>query len=235
MCAERLREYFYRPDETIPLLNLANGSPRQQRSERREASVLVGRCCLKYTDLVSMQVGIPTQDGFLSLSADYIAKQTNLSIRRVQRTLSDWKKSGLIDISQTRKRLPNGSWKGLTSIKTVSHRLFTIFGLDRILKRERDKAKKRRQKREKQERNRDQTKLNGASRARVALTMNRLNKRSSPPENNAKYLRYIEYKRHLSIKMLELKQAHPGWSHAELEKGARRLIAELFPDYVDEI
>ena len=125
----RLKSYYDNPRQIIPSLNLANGSERQQRSERREACLLLLMALLKYTDLASLRVGIPTQDGFLSLTVDYIGKQTGMAPKRVERALADLKAAGLVTIVQPRKRLPDGSWKGLAAVKAVSRHLFALFGL----------------------------------------------------------------------------------------------------------
>ena len=143
LCSERLKGYYYNPRKLIPSLDLANGSQRQQRSERRESCLLSLMALLKYTDLASLRVGIPTQDGFLSLTVDYIAKQTGMTLKRVERALADLKTSGLVTIAQPRKRLPDGYWKSLAAVKAISRNLFAIFGLDRRLKQERTKASKR--------------------------------------------------------------------------------------------
>ncbi|MGJ0484377.1 MAG: hypothetical protein ACR65R_07570 [Methylomicrobium sp.] len=42
-----IRRYYRDPATTIPSLNLANGSDRQQRSERREACLTVLGCLLQ--------------------------------------------------------------------------------------------------------------------------------------------------------------------------------------------
>jgi len=91
LCAERLKDYYNNPRQLIPSLDLANGSERQQRSERREACLLLLMALLKYMDLASLRVGIPTEDGFLSLTVDYLAKQTGMALRRVERALADLK------------------------------------------------------------------------------------------------------------------------------------------------
>jgi len=90
-----LKSYYDNPRQIIPSLDLANGSERQQRSERREACLLLLMALLKYTDLASLRVGIPTQDGFLSLTVDYIGKQTGMTLKRVERALADLKAAGL--------------------------------------------------------------------------------------------------------------------------------------------
>lgn len=100
LCTERLQAYYDNPRKLIPSLDLANGSERQQRSERWEACILLLTVLLKYTDLASLRVGIPTTDGFLSLTVDYIAKQTGMTLKRVERALADLKTSGLVSIAQ---------------------------------------------------------------------------------------------------------------------------------------
>jgi len=51
---------------------------------------------LKYTDLASLRVGIPTQDRFLSFTVDYIGKQTGMGLKRAERALADLKAAGLV-------------------------------------------------------------------------------------------------------------------------------------------
>ena len=94
-----LKSYYDNPRQIIPSLDLANGSERQQRSERREACLLLLTVLLKYTDLASLRVGIPTEDGFLSLTVDYLAKQTGMALKRVERALADLKAAGLVTIA----------------------------------------------------------------------------------------------------------------------------------------
>jgi len=127
LCAERLQDYYHRPRQVIPSLDLANDSARQQRSERREACVLLLTALLKYTDLASLRVGIPTPDGFLNLTVDYLATQTGMARKRAERALADLKASGLVTLSQPRTQQPDGSWKGLAAIKAISRHLFAIF------------------------------------------------------------------------------------------------------------
>ena len=59
---ERVRTYFDDP-KVLPSLNAANGSPRQQRSERREACLDLLGALVHYLDLATLRVGIPQADG----------------------------------------------------------------------------------------------------------------------------------------------------------------------------
>ena len=227
LCAERLQDYYYSPRKVIPSLDLANGSQRQQRSERREACLLSLTALLKYTDLTSLRVGIPTQGGFLSLTVDYIAKQTGMTLKRVERALADLKTSGLVTLSQPRKRLPDGAWKGLAAVKAISRHLFTIFGLDRRLKQERTKASKRLKQKARQW-SLEVDKATRAGQARLALALKAwLGKpdgkpKRKPPDDQ-------EYRRRLNLKLAELKEKHWDWSRERLIEEAERMLFGLDP------
>ena len=222
LCSERLKGYYYNPRKLIPSLDLANGSQRQQRSERREACLLSLMALLKYTDLASLRVGIPTQDGFLSLTVDYLAKQTGMTLKRVERAMADLKTTGLVTLAQPRKRLPDGSWKGLAAVKAISRHLFALFGLGGMLQRERDKASKRLAKKFKHRET--------AGQARLALTLKALtgklskNPKREPPDNQ-------EYRRRLNIKLAELKAKHWNWSRERLIEEAERMLLALDPHH----
>jgi len=230
LCAERLQAYYYSPRKVIPSLDLANGSERQQRSERREACVLLLTALLKYTDLASLRVGIPTQDGFLSLTVDYFAKQTGMTLKRVERALADLKTSGLVTLSQPRKRLPDGSWQGLAAVKAISRHLFAIFGLGRRLKQERTKASKR-LKQKAQQWALAADKATRAGQARLALALKALpslpgrpggKPKRKPPDDQ-------EYRRRLNLTLAELKEKHWDWSRERLIEAAERMLFDLDP------
>ena len=219
LCAERLKDYYNNPRQIIPSLDLANGSERQQRSERREACLLLLMALLKYTDLASLRVGIPTQDGFLSLTVAFIATQTGMTLKRVERALADLKAAGLVTIAQPRKRLSDGSWKGLAAVKAISRHLFGLFSLGGMLKRERDKASKRLAKKSK--------KQEAAGQSRMALALKALTGKLSSKPNRTPPVT-LEYRRRRDLKALELKQAHPHWTRERLIEEAERML--LTPD-----
>ena len=224
LCAERLQDYYHRPRQVIPSLDLVNGSARQQRSERREACVLLLTALLKYTDLASLRVGIPTPDGFLNLTVDYIAQQTGMTLRRAERALADLRTSGLVTIAQARKPLPDGSWKGLAAIKAISRHLFTIFSLGRILKKERTKASKRLKQKARQWAMKAD-KATHAGLAQVALTLKAL--RGNPgrkPEPRHKPPDDLEDRRRLNLKLAELKAQHWDWDRTRLIEEAERIL-----------
>ena len=138
----RIRQY-YRAPRYIPSLNSANGSKRQQRSERREACLLMQIAILEYTDLASLRCGVPTAAGFMSLTLDYLVQYTGLGMRRAERAIADLKKANVISVSQARQLNEDGSWRGLPAVKAVSPLLFAIFGFAERLVHERERATKR--------------------------------------------------------------------------------------------
>lgn len=54
-----VEDYYDHPEKTLPSLNAANHSDRKQRSERREACLLLLRAVIHYTDIASLEVGVP--------------------------------------------------------------------------------------------------------------------------------------------------------------------------------
>jgi hypothetical protein len=139
---EEIRQYFRSPAR-LPSLNSANGSKRQQRSERREACILALCAVLEFTDLTSLRCGVPTAGGFLSLTLDYLAKFTGMGERRMERAIADLKKSNILSVAQPRQLMDDGSYRGLAAVKAVNSLLFGAFGLVRWLKHERDRASER--------------------------------------------------------------------------------------------
>ena len=141
---ERLQTYFDRPG-LLPSLNLANGSARQQRSERREACIQVLSSLLYRLNLTTLCVGIPTASGFVNLSVAVLGKQTTLGEKRVDRALRDLKRSGILTISQPRCQKKDGTWMGQVAVKAVSRSLFKALGLETMLYMARKHAAKKHQ------------------------------------------------------------------------------------------
>ncbi|EMA4529852.1 hypothetical protein U3C01_006797 [Pseudomonas aeruginosa] len=139
---EEVRQY-YRSPSRLPSLNAANGSKRQQRSERREACILVMGVILEYTDLASLRCGVPGPSGFQSLTFDYLAEFTGMGLRRIERAVADLKFSNILTVSQPRQLQDDGSYRGLAAVKAVNSLLFGAFGLLKWLKHERQRASER--------------------------------------------------------------------------------------------
>lgn len=146
---ERARAYYYDPARTLPALNAANGSSRQQRSERREACLALIGGLVHYLDLVTLRVGIPQADGsFAGLTMEFLAEASGLGERRAERAIHDLASAGVITIHPIAKRLEDATYKGVAAIRAVSRALFDVFGLGKWLRHERDKASARRRKQE---------------------------------------------------------------------------------------
>ncbi len=128
----RLQGFYWRP-ALLPSLNLANGSTRQQRSERREACVQTLSTILYHLNLTTLCVGIPTLERFVHLPLSTLGKQTTLGERRLCRALRDLKQAGIVTIAQPRCKTPGGHWIGQVAIKVVSRAFFRALGLETML------------------------------------------------------------------------------------------------------
>jgi len=113
------------------------------RSERREAYSKVLAVVLEHTDLATLRVGFPTENGFFNYTLEYLAARTGMGLRRVARAIRDLKKIGFLIISQIRERLTDGSYRSFSAIKTVSTTLFNALGLRGWLDKERANARER--------------------------------------------------------------------------------------------
>ncbi|MDF1583642.1 MAG: replication protein RepA [Methyloprofundus sp.] len=144
-----MQSYYQEPAALIPSLNQANGSDRQQRSERREACISVLGCLVHYLDLATMRVGIPQADqSFKGITMAFIAERCNLTLRRTERAVADLVKSGLLTVYPLCEKLEDATYKGYAAIRTISTKLFAIFGMRGKLQYERDKAAARARKKQ---------------------------------------------------------------------------------------
>ncbi len=223
LCMERLKDYYYRPRKVIPSLDLANGSERQQRSERREACICLLSALLKFTDVASLRVGIPTKEGFVNLTVDLIAKHAGMHQKRIERALQDLKAAGLVTVSQPREMKADGSWRGLAAVKAISKHLFGVFGLATMLKIERDKASKRLKRKEKgweQEQQSYAKPQTQTGKARFSLfnaalgnkTPTELAKRPSANDPRPEHPKIQLQK---MLRAAEFKQANPSWTREQ--------------------
>jgi hypothetical protein len=156
----KIREYYADPRKTIPSLDLANGSDRQQRSERREACLALLGCIIHYTDLVTLRVGIPQPGGSMAgLTMPFLAGLSGLSERRAERAIHDLKAAGIVTVHEFCEKLDDASYKGFAAIRTVTAKLFSVFGLGRWLEHERSRAKGRRDKKTEKARRKEMAKM----------------------------------------------------------------------------
>lgn len=169
---ERLQRYYRRPQE-IPSLNRANGSNRQQRSERREACLVVLSVLLHYLDLVTLRVGIPKAGKITGMTVKFIAQRADLGKRRVERALADLATANLITVHPYVKRHADGRYTGFGAIRTVSPKLFAIYGLGGWLKIARQRSSQRQRRSIKQ--------AGQAATARRDLLLGNLEKKTAPP------------------------------------------------------
>jgi hypothetical protein len=161
---DKARAYYTDPASTLPSLNLANGSERQQRSERREACLAVLSVLIHYLDLVTLRVGVPQgRETFCGLTMERVAALADIGLRRAERAIADLVAAGLVGVHPIAIETAPGQFVGRAAIRTVSPALFAAFGLGRWLRHERDKASARRRKQEK--------KAHVAGLAKIALTV----------------------------------------------------------------
>jgi len=224
--SERLEQYYWRPRYVLPSLDLANGSPRKQRTERREACIKLLRAILKFTDLASLRVGIPTKTGFMCLTLDYLTGETGMTQRRVERALRDLKAANLLTVSQPRQLQPDGSWRGLAAVKALSKELFAVFGLKVALKLEQVKAVKRLKKKVEawnQEDGQTRT-LGDAARVRLITGMVGTSRRSTPGLRKHQSRQDEEYMRAYTALCAELMQEHPDWPPDKIRSQASQIL-----------
>lgn len=143
---ECIQTYYNAPRKILPSLDLANGSQRQQRSERREGCLLLLGALIHYLDLATLRVGIPSGEGFTGLTREFLAERAGLCTRRVERAMHDLAKARLITLHPHAQRHADGTYTGYGAIRTVTHQLFAVFGLDGWLKYARDRAAAKRRK-----------------------------------------------------------------------------------------
>ncbi len=146
---EAVRAYFADP-AVLPSLNAANGSARQQRSERREGCLALLGALVHYLDLVTLRVGIPQADGsFKGLTLEFLAERAGLGLRRTERACRDLRKAGLVEVYPIAQQTEAGRYRGQPAIRRLPASLFKVFGLSKWLQHERDKAahRQRRQRR----------------------------------------------------------------------------------------
>ena len=149
---EKIRAYYHDPARILPSLNLANGSDRQQRSERREACLTFLGGLVHYLDLVTLRVGIPCDDGrFLGLSMAHLAEITGLSQRRAERACHDLVAAGIVTVHPIAQQNGPQEFTGLPAIRTLAGSLFKAFGLHHWLQHEREKASRRRRRQQRKQ------------------------------------------------------------------------------------
>lgn len=159
--------YLELPTKFLKKLTLTRRSKRCQRSEAIERNALLLMAVVRYTDLATMQIGVPMDaGGFLGLSYRFIAKKIGWrtdeddeldkklisqgkrpkerGVKRVARAVKDLKAAGYLDVTPKSKMHDNGTYEGIAAIKRVSPSLFYDLGVSvKQLKECCERAKKR--------------------------------------------------------------------------------------------
>ena len=150
---EAIEAYFNDPT-CLPMLNSANGSPRLQRSERRESCLSFLGTLIHYLDLATLRIGLPKADGtFLGLSMEFLAERAGLGLRRAERACHDLINAGILTIHARVEATADGSYRGLPAVREITTALFKVFGLEKWLQHEREKAAKRQKRRQQRQEN----------------------------------------------------------------------------------
>lgn len=140
--AEAFKDYYYNP-ALFPSLNHAV-SNRQQRSERREAVIVVMQSILEFLDLSSLRVGIPTKSGFQPLKLDVLRRRTNLGSRRFERAIQSLRQSGILKVSdQLKIRTASGGYHYFPAVRRLNKAFFVVLGFGERLAQEMKAATKR--------------------------------------------------------------------------------------------
>ena len=231
----RLGRYLDAPDEWLPSLNRANGSTRQQRTERSVACMQLLRASLKYLDLLTLRVGIPaTNGGMQNLTLPFLAEQAGLDQRRAERAMHDLQKARLTSVRPRCERINDGNYRGLAAIRYLPLALFGAFGLAKWLRHERSKAALRQQmraaadvkqrRRETREHARGQLWLAGLKNC-VAQRADR--SRPGPTGRSGGMAVDAEagFERQIQIRAGQIKQADPSLDHETCFRLARQQLA----------
>lgn len=233
---ERIPQYYGRPRKVLPSLDLAKNvtrqpelfSNRQQRSERREACIVVLAAILRFTDLATLLVGVPTAKGFVNLTFKQLAKHTHLGAKRFERAITDIKNAGIITIAQRSEKNNDGEWRGLAAIKAVNKKLFDAFGLGQKLDNERDKASKRLKLQKQQWEKEQQGKPSRAGIARTSMYLaGKLNDkpRNTPPKppTASEQQRRADRRQKLVLNLqVKYRLDNPEWTPAQCKAAAER-------------
>jgi hypothetical protein len=224
-------QQYYRSPSRLPSLNAANRSKRQQRSERREACILVLNSILEYTDLTSLRCGVPTSSGFQSLTFEFLAQFTGMGLRRIERAVADLKIGNILTVSQPRQLQEDGSYKGLAAVKAVNSLLFGAFGLLKWLKHERQRASERLAKKaKKQGGNLGQWSRSALAIGRMLVVGKRthdgLPRRGSPAASSPPRVDAETYGRMLNDLVLALKQEDPTRDGATCRQIAEAILTK---------
>lgn len=211
---ERIPDFYWSP-EKLPSLNAANRSARVLRSERREGCLRILSAILKFTDVASLRVGVPSAQGFMGVTISLLAKHAGMTLRRAERAVANLKTAGLLTVSPVAEKQDDGSYLGVAAVKAVSKHLWGCFGLLDMLKHEREKASKRARKVQRKTAN-----VVSRAKSRAALTLDAI-RTTLPRARRAD----PELQRRLALREIELRIQDPGRPIADIQRQARQELS----------
>ena len=164
-----LQRFYNKPTKWLKSLHSSRESARQQRTEGRERDADVLGVLLHYTELASLRVGVPLDDGkFISLDMKFIAKKLgwrsdaddkndleriacgveplNRGVKRVWRSITALKRAGYLTVHQRCEKNLEGEkpYKGLPAVRCIQPKLFWDLGIGGTkLRAKREQAAKR--------------------------------------------------------------------------------------------
>lgn len=233
---ERLRDYYDNPD-LLPLLNAANrrkskgkGAHKhhRHRSEGREACVALLGAILHYTDLLTLRVGRPQQDGSLAgipmtelaelAGLAQLRADGSLCIRRAERAMEALVAAGIITVYPIAETLDEVVYWGRAAIRTVHYALFSRLGLGAKLSKAREHAA------EKKKRQDNKRAAREFANIRMGIERATRKKRSAPdPDKQAAKQAEADSKRRMQT-MFALMDIFPPETHKAEFEAACRLI-----------
>ena len=153
----KLFSNYFQDPRLFPTLNAANGSKRQQRSERREAICQLFGAMLHYFDLSTAIIGVPSADGDMKgLTMAFLAEKAEIGLRRVERAMHDLKAAGMAFVFPICEKLDDTTYKGYAALRTFNIEVFVALGMDEWLGHERRRAVERNKERvDKRQRKKD--------------------------------------------------------------------------------
>ncbi|WP_321867699.1 Crp/Fnr family transcriptional regulator [Burkholderia cenocepacia] len=225
----RLGRYLETPQAWLPALNAANGSRRQQRSERRIACVQLVRALVKFCDVSTLRIAVPAQSGWVDFTLPYLAEQAGLSVRRAERALRDLVTARLVksrpqcevEVSDEGPR-----YRGLAAIRYVTPALFEQFGLGKWLRHERTRAHLRMQRRRDAARKRERKVGAGGGQLLAQLTdkLAAAQAKAAARGTLSESDRRAELERAVMIRAGELKATYPDWDRDRCFRVARNQL-----------
>lgn len=226
----RVTDYYASPRMKIPSLDQANGSVRQQRTERREACLRLLIAIIKHVDLSSLRIGQPTSNGFISYDIKYLASEARIGHRRAERAAADLAAAGLLSVSYKQPRVINedGEYRGLAKPRLVSPLLFALFGLGEWLRFER-KRKSATLKHRAEELSKSGRKVTRTQMTKFTLFAKGLGEKlSKAPAKQKKptlHQGVDEAERHRQFVVLcgEIKQAYPSMTYEQIKTKAKAI------------